>query len=259
MRFLQVALPVAAFLTATPALGQSAAVQRDARAVGVLQLSLGAMGGTVPADSTATGRITLVEGSKTQSGSIRILTRGTEESSVEIQTADERRAVTYSRGLAKEQTAGMDSEEQVSLELSASSQSPNFPLPFLNSMLSNPEAAFEYIGIEKIESGEAHHIRAWNTFQSKQRLQHLALFSEKHIWISVASGLPLKISYERRAARGAEPGIPVAVSFFDFRNIGGVLYPFRIEKSFNGSPWATITIDNVTFNTGLTAAQFQVH
>jgi hypothetical protein len=37
-----------------------------------------------------------------------------------------------------------------------------------------------------------------------------------------------------------------------------VLYPFQINKSYNGTPWEAITIQSVSFNTGLTTAQFQV-
>ena len=93
---------------------------------------------------------------------------------------------------------------------------------------------------------------------STPRLRHLAGFSVKELWIDASSRLPRKLAYERRAASGAAPRIPVAVFFSDYRNVGGVLYPFRIEKSLNGTPWATITIQNVAFNTGLTDADFPV-
>ena len=43
-----------------------------------------------------------------------------------------------------------------------------------------------------------------------------------------------------------------------YRNIGSVLYPFHIEKSFNGTPWAKISIQSVTTNNGLTDADFPV-
>jgi hypothetical protein len=86
----------------------------------------------------------------------------------------------------------------------------------------------------------------------------LASFSTTDFWLDPSSGLPLKIAYSRRAGGGAVPAIPVAVSFSNYTNVNGVLYPFQINKSFNGTPWQTITIQSVSFNTGLTAAQFQV-
>jgi hypothetical protein len=70
--------------------------------------------------------------------------------------------------------------------------------------------------------------------------------------------LPQKISYTQRDAGGASPGIAVAGIFSDYRIINGVLYPFSIQKSFNGTPSATITIQTVTLNTGLTDANFPV-
>jgi hypothetical protein len=68
----------------------------------------------------------------------------------------------------------------------------------------------------------------------------------------------MKISYSRRAGGQGVPSFPVEVSFSNYIRVNGVLYPFQINKSFNGTPWETITIQSVAFNTGLTAAQFPV-
>ena len=38
----------------------------------------------------------------------------------------------------------------------------------------------------------------------------------------------------------------------------GVLDPFKIEKSLNGTPWTTITIQNVAFQTGLSDNNFPI-
>jgi hypothetical protein len=52
------------------------------------------------------------------------------------------------------------------------------------------------------------------------------------------------------------PRIPIEVFFSDYRNVGGVLYPFSIRKSLNGTPWTTIAIAQVQVNTGLKASDF---
>jgi hypothetical protein len=59
---------------------------RDAHAVTALQQAIAAMGGTMPSDSTATGTVTIVAGSETNQGTIRILTRGTQQTLEEVQT-----------------------------------------------------------------------------------------------------------------------------------------------------------------------------
>src|SRR3989442_430575 len=76
--------------------------QRDPQAVALLQRTLAAMGGTVPSDSVATGKLVLVEGSKTSNGTMRILTRGTDQSSEQMQLSDGNRSVVYSREQASE-------------------------------------------------------------------------------------------------------------------------------------------------------------
>ncbi len=198
----------------------------------------------------------MVAGSKTETGSFRILTRGVSQTAEEIVTPDGTRAVVYSREQARE--AEGNSAKPLQLELVVTSQSACFPLPLLAAALNHPDTAFEYLGQETLDALAVHHIRFWNTFSSNAKLRHLAEFSVKDLWIDAATGLPRKLSFDRRAAGGAEPRIPVEVFFSDYRRVSGVLYPFRIEKHFNGTPWATITIEDVQLNVGLTDAAFSV-
>ncbi len=214
------------------------------------------MGGVALADSVAAGTIELVAGSKTEAGTIRILTRGMDQTAEEIVTPEGTRQVVYSREQASEVEA--NSSKTLQLELVVTSQSACFPLPLLAAALNHPDTAFEYLGQETLDGLVVHHLRFWNTFSSNAKLRHLAEFSVKDLWIDAATGLPRKLSFDRRAAGGAEPRIPVEVFFSDYRRVSGALYPFRIEKHFNGTPWATITINNVQLNAGLTDAAFPV-
>jgi hypothetical protein len=143
------------------------------------------------------------------------------------------------------------------LELVVTDQCLDFPLPLLASLLNNSDEAFRYVAQEALNGTPTQHIQVWDTFSSKPRLRALAAFSILDIWFDASSGLALKIAYSRRAGAGAVPTFPVEVSFSNYTNVGGVLYPFKINKSYNGTPWQTITIQSVSFNTGLTAAQFQ--
>ena len=230
--------------------------QRDPQAIVILQRSLAAMGGAVPSDSLATGNVVLVAGSKTETGTVRILTRGLHQTAEEILTAEGRRMVVYSQGQA------IETEDMVikslQMELVVTSQCPDFPLPFLAAVLNDPDSGIQYVGLESFDGSPVHHIRFWKSFSSKPRRQHLATFSVKDVWVDAISGLPRKLSYIRRAARGAEPGIPVEVLYSAYRSVSGLLFPYRIEKSLNGTPWATVTISSVIFNSGLTDTDFPI-
>jgi hypothetical protein len=232
------------------------AVQRDPQALAILEKSVAAMANVAPTDSSATGTITVVEGSSTQTGSIQILTRGTAQTAETLTLPQGQRAVIYSNGDAKEVTGTQSTKPP--LELILTDQCPDFPLPFLSSVLNNADEALLYVGLETLNGASVQHIQVWNSFAWDPSLQELAPFSREDIWFDATSGLPLKLAYSRRAGRGAVPAIPVEVLFSNYTNVGGVLYPFQIKKSYNGTPWQTITITKVSFNTGLTDADFPV-
>jgi len=227
---------------------------RDPQAVAVLQRSLAVMGGTIPADSMATGSVVLEEGSTTEQGTIRILTKGLNQTLEEIETPEGRRRIVYSRGRAFQAEKGHSGE--LWPELVVSSQGSSFPVAVVGSAFLNPDAAFRYLGLENLDGTQAHHIRFWNTFPSQPGLQHLAEFSTKDIWIDQVSSLPRRLSYFRRAALGSEGPVAIELSYANFQGIDGVLYPCRIEKSLNGTHWATIVIERVFINSGLTDTDF---
>ena len=247
-------LLLAVFPIAEPAWAQQP--QRDAQAVVVLQRAFTAMGGRAPTDSVATGSIELLEGSKTETGTIRILNRGLDQSAEHIGMRSGNRSLIYSRGEANGVLG--TTVKAFTLELASSSQSPEFPLILIAAALTNSDSAFQYLGTETVGGIQAHHMRYWNTYGSSPKLRNLAEFSVKDVWVGVVSGLPLKLGYDRRNGGGAESRVPLAVFYGDYRNVGGVLYPFLIQKSLNGTPWTTITIQSVSFNTGLTDTDFPV-
>jgi hypothetical protein len=238
----------AAVQTATP-------VQRDPQAVALLQTSVKAMGGTAPIDSLATGDIVTVAGSLNSTGTIRILTRGTDQTSEQIQTASSFTRV-YSRGRASITAGG--SLSTLPMESAVTTQSSCFPLPFLSAALANPDTAFKYIGLETLNGSSVQHIQFWNTFASIPDLQPLANLSHRDIWVDATSGLPQRVSFASRSSDGSGSSVPVDVLLSDYRNTNGILYPFSIQVSVNGTPWATISIQNVTLNSGLDDSSFLV-
>jgi hypothetical protein len=231
-------------------------VQRDPQAIAALQQAVAAMGGNVPADSVATGTVTLVAGSETDQGGIRLLTRGTSQTSVQVQTPLNSWGVTYSQGQGS-RTDGATSTA-LSLEAASTSQCAYFPLPYLAGVLQNPDTALQYIGGETLAGTAVQHVRVWNTFQSSPYLQFLAGFTVTDIWEDSTSGLPRRISFVHRDGGGAAPKIPVTIDFSSYQNIGGVLYPSQILHSVNGTLWITVSVQAASFNTGLTDADFPV-
>jgi hypothetical protein len=244
-------------LAPTPSSAQQVtqqAPQRDPQAVAVLVGTFKALGGNLPSDSVATGNIQIVAGSKTETGTIRILTRGFDQTVEQIDTVETHQALIYSKGRATLSEGGI--AKPLPLELAVTSQSPDFPLGLISNALNDLNGGMAYLGRETINGTSAHHIRIWTTFPVLEGLDHLTDFSVKNLWIDAGTGLPIRLAFARRAARGPSPAIPHEIFYSDFRSIGGVMYPFRIDRSLNGTPWTTITISAVRISQGLADVDF---
>jgi hypothetical protein len=124
--------------------------------------------------------------------------------------------------------------------------------------LGNQDTVFQLVGPETVDGIAVQHARFWNSFASTSALQSLAPLAVYDLWIDASSGLPFKLSYRQHEGGGAAPSAPVEVYYSDYRNAGSILLPYLIKKSFNGTPWATITIQSVTLNNGLTDGDFPV-
>lgn len=231
-------------------------IARDAQAISIVRQAVAAMAAMPPSNSTATGTVTVVEGSRSQTGTVQIQTLGTGQTAETLTLPDGTRQVLYSNGAAKEVYGSRSTT--VPLQAVLTDQCPDFPLPLLLSALANADEGFRYIGAESLKGVAVQHLEFWNSFASKPHLQDLAPFSLRELWVDSASGLPVKLGYSRRASGGMAPAFRVEVLFSNYTKVDGVLYPFEINKSMNGTHWQTITIQNVSFNTGLTVAQFPV-
>jgi len=229
---------------------------RDAQAIALLQSSVRAMGGSVPADSVATGNVVVVAGSLTSHGTIRILTRGTDQSSEQIILPQSAYNVTFSRGLAQETNNSATSG--LPIERAATSQSVCFPLPFLAAALVNADESIQYVALETVGQQSLQHLRIRNTYASRPNLLQLSEFTTFDVWLDASTGLPQRISFLRRDGRGAVPRVPMDAYFSNYKAASGALYPMQINLSLNGTPWTTITISTVTFNAGLTDSTFSI-
>lgn len=246
------------FLTSVSQAQQSSAWNtptRDPQAIALLQESVAAMATSAPSDSTATGTITVTEGSTTQNGTISILTLGTANTLETITLPGGQRIVIYSNGDAKEVNGTQSGNPP--LELIVVDQCGDFPLPLLSAILDNSDEGFHYVGQETLNGESVQHVQVWNSFASKTYLQGVAPYSKRDVWFDSTSYLPVKMTYSRSPGEGAVSAIPVEIDYSGYQTVNGVHYPLQINKSYNGTPWQTITIQNVSFNTGLTPSQFQ--
>ncbi len=234
----------------------SPAPERDPQAVAFLQQSIAAMGAQFPSDSLATGSIVIVAGTARDEGTIRIQTRGLDQTVEEITAAAKSVKLVYSRGAAVEIEGGKT--RKLSLERALTARSSMFPLPMLLAASNNRLWGLKYIGLEELDGCSCHHIEIWESFADRPALQAAANLSKRGIWLDSTSGLVRRVFYTIHERRGAGPVLPVEITFSDYRDIRGFAYPFKIETSLNGTPAQTITIQSVLFNAGLVEDDFAV-
>lgn len=233
MRSARPVLLAALWLLGAPAWGQANTQQsvpaqptRDPQAVAALQQSVTSMGGKAPSDSTATGTVTTVLGTETEQGTIRMLSRGTQQTLVEVQTPKITQIDIFSNGEASETVGG--TATPFPSQRAVTSQLTYFPLPYLTALLGNPDEAFTYVGIENVDGVAALHIQAINTYSSNAIMQFLAAFTTTDIWLDAQTYLPLRVAYLRRDT-GLAPKICMEVNFSDYKNVAGFSYPATVQ------------------------------
>ena len=212
------------------------------------------MGGIPPKDSVATANVTITAGRTTESGTMKISTRGTTQTLEEISLPSGVQRSVFSEGMGlkgfRDKTVGMTFEQ------SLSAQSLLFVLPWLSAQMSNPDGIVEDLGIDNQNAKALKHLRISKAFASNKQLQHYSRLTARDIWIDPDTGLPTKIAYERRYASGAVPSIRISLEYSDYRRIGGFLYPFSIRKFVNGTLWADISVQTVAFDTNIPDSNF---
>lgn len=231
---------------------------RDPQALSLLEASIKTMGGATPADSTATGTVTQTIGAESQQGTIQLLTKGTNQSSEAINLPNFTQTTAFASWMGSQAT-GSAAPQDISAQLAASSQTAIFPLPLIAGAVANADESFQYLGVETIGARSAQHIRIWNTFASKTRLQFLAALTSRDIWLDAVSNFPIKISFTQQSAIGAVPKLLIELVFSNYTQSSGIAYPEQIAKSINGTPYLTISIQSMVFNTGLTDSNFPVN
>ena len=182
--------------------GAVAQVQRDGTAVNSLATAINRMGSLPPQDSTALASTTSFKGSTTSLASVKILTRGMDQTSEQFSTANSTASFVFSQGSSNDKSPdAKPGQDPWSYELSLTAQSPFFPLPWLAARYSNADVSVENLGTDSQAGVPAVHLRLTNTFASQPILKHYASLTRCDVWFDPTSGLPIR-DHVRATERG---------------------------------------------------------
>jgi hypothetical protein len=229
------------------------ATQRDVQAVAQLSQAVASMG-VLPTDSVATGTVNILAGGSETTGSCRFLARGTTQSAEHLVVGGLDKQITVSNYQAIQKTG--DVVQGKSLELATTALSLHFPLVYLSAVLTDKDYNVQSLGQEIVNGKLTNRIRIWKNYSDIANGQRIAPLSGRILWLDLQTSLPVKASWIRRTATGDVPSTRVDVYLNDFRTIDGTTIPFSIREDLNGTPWAKITIQNVSLNTGLSDTDF---
>ncbi len=77
--------------------------------------------------------------------------------------------------------------------------------------------------------------------------------SKVRVEFDAATGLPSKQIYSETDMRGAPS--EVKETFSDWRDVGGVKLPFKVQIEQGGKPQGVVTVSDIKINTGLDPAE----
>jgi hypothetical protein len=233
-----------------------AQAQRDPQAVAIATQAFKVLGGSLPADSRAIGNYDRVVGSFEDTGTIEVLTRGSDQTSEKITNVSGTVQTIYSRGYAaqRDQNGIVTS---FGLEKSLASNSVVFPLAVIAPAVLEPNSTVQFVATESLNGKAANHIRIGPSTPD-QNFTGIISLGTKNVWVDTASGLPLQITYQVLDAEGEVP-VSATALYSSYQQVGGAIYPFQIQESKNGTPYMAISITSVAFNGGLTDQNFPLH
>lgn len=229
--------------------------QKDAQGVQVLKQSLGAMNlaQLKVQDSIAEGSIELYDGTR---GIIVFKTSGLKHQRIEISYADQTILNLFDgqRGNCKRNKEKTPFPEWMSIYQGIG----HIPLLSRINDYQKDDICLVNKGLETVEGSTCLHfeIYALPTNGTPEKVEYL--ISEYHIFIDLQTKLVFKTIGYDFSPDAVENRTPVETFYKDYRNVQGVLIPFKISRFIAGQKDSEITMTKVDLNVGVSASEFQI-
>jgi hypothetical protein len=260
-RSLAFALAVLSSIFALPATSQqtSTTASQNPTAVALATNSVARLSGSVQiADVTLTGTATRVAGSDTGSGTVTLKALGTSNSRIDLSLSNG----TFSE--IRTAQSGAPQGQWLATSGSYNNMAPHncmtdaawfFPSLSVLSQLSNPNVIATYIGQETKAEVPVYHLRL-SIQSSTDPTGLLQQLSAEDVYLNASTYLPVALVFQTHSDEDALTNVLVEVDFSNYQSVNGVLIPFRVQKSLNGSLFLDITIQAAVLNSGLAQSVF---
>jgi hypothetical protein len=236
------------------------APQSDPQALLVLSKMFFATGwsaANLPTDVLATGTVTPNENESQNIVKVTLKFKGFSEARTELQdTASP--ATTIING---EQASISNSSGAHSIPVHSALSTPPVTMLFLSRLLntSDPNLTIALMGTETISGQAAIRIQMDRTplpndsfAEVRRRADHLT------IWISTATFLPIQVQYPRISSGNPTATFLATQVYSDYRTISGVAVSFHQDEYGGNQRISSLQLTTVSFNTGLSDAEFAI-
>ena len=130
-----------------------------------------------------------------------------------------------------------------------------FPQFIVQRLLSDPNAAISYIGVENgtihLQSSEGSSSNL--STAAAAQIQHL---SQIDLYLDATSFVPVGLAFNIHPDNNALVDIPVYIQFSNYQETSGVTVPMHIQKYVNNTLTLDVQVQSAAINTGLASADF---
>jgi hypothetical protein len=232
----------------------------DPQALAYAAQSIAAMtGGNAISDVTLTGSVTWNAGA--DSGTATLQALGTGESRMGLGLADGTRTEIRDAqtGTALGQWINPDNTSGLYASQNCWTDAVWF-FPPLGSLAVGRNVVLSYLGQETRNGSTVQHVQSYvydpnwpvGVTPSDQQL------STMDFYLDASSLLPTAILFNSHPDGDATTNIPIEIDFSNYRSIGGINVPARIQRFLQGTLLVDISITSAAFNTGLQLSSFTV-
>lgn len=257
------------FVTASSSQTTQTATTSSPQAVTLATSAMAALAGSASvSDATLTGTATRTAGSDVETGNITLMAYGNSYSSMSLATSDGtfseiRNLDSYGNPQGFWSIPGGTYQAMVNHNC-LTDAAWFFPVLTVLSQVSNPSVTATYVGQETRNNEAVQHLRfttqlpsvATSTNMSASAIAFVTSLTAEDVYLDSTSLLPVAILFNAHPDNNAAANIAVEIDFSNYQSTAGAQVPFRIQELLNNSLFLDVTIQSVSLNSGLSAANF---
>jgi hypothetical protein len=135
-----------------------------------------------------------------------------------------------------------------------------FPYFAMLAALVDTTTTVTYVGPVQVNGAQAYQVRVARSFGVQGAgAATVEQLTTRDFFIDAGTYLPLEIRDTTHPIRGSSEGYRHEIDYSGYQTLGGLRVPFSITERIGGQAIWTAQISSISFNTGLTDSDFQLH